>query len=49
MLQSLYFKVLNELANVDGKMEATIRSQLQKSQWEEINNLKKELRKRDAS
>ena len=49
MIQALHFGSLNDLSNVDCKMEVEIRSQLQKSQQEEINDLKKELRKRDAS
>ena len=49
MLQTFHLAVLNELANLDRKMEVETRTQLQKSLWEEINDLKKKLRKRDAS
>ena len=41
MLQTFQLGVLNELANVDHKMETETRAQLQKSILEEINNLKK--------
>ena len=40
-LETLHLGALNELANVDYKMEAKKRAQLQKSILEEINNLKK--------
>ena len=49
MLQDLHFKVINNLANVDRKMESENRNQLQKSLLEEINQIKKTLRKRDVS
>ena len=49
MLQVLHIKVINELANVDRKMESKTRNQLQKSWLEEINKIKKTLRTRDAS
>ena len=49
MPQTLYYKSFNNLSNIDHKMEAEIRSQLQKSQWEEISDLRKELRKRYTS
>ena len=42
MLQALYYESSNDLSNVDCKMEAEIRSKLQKSLWEEINNLRKD-------
>ena len=41
MLQTLHLRVLNELANIDQKMEAETRAQLQKSLLEEMNDLKK--------
>ena len=44
MLQTYRLGVLNELANVDPKMEAETRAQLQKSILEEINDLKKAVR-----
>ena len=40
-LQMLYFKTLNELSNVDCKMEAENRNQFEKSLLEEINDMKK--------
>ena len=40
-LQMLHLGALNDLANVDHKMESETRTQLQKSLLEEINNLKK--------
>ena len=40
MLQDLHLKVINELANVDHKMETEMRTQLQ-SLLEEINEIKK--------
>ena len=49
MLQALHLKVINELSNVDHKMEAETRTQLQKNLLEEINEIKKELRKNDFS
>ena len=44
-LQTFQLGVLNELANIDHKMEAKTRTQLQKSLLIEINNLKKAVRK----
>ena len=41
MLQTFQLGALNELANVDCKMEAETKTQLQKSLLEEINDLKK--------
>ena len=49
ILQALHPKVVNELANVDHKMESENRAQLQKSLLEEINEIKKTLPMRDAS
>ena len=49
MLQTFHLEVLNELANVDHKMEVKTRTQLQKSLLEKINDLKKAVRKSDAS
>ena len=45
MIQKLYYESLNDMSNVDRTMESEIGSQLQKSLWEEINDL---IRKRDA-
>ena len=39
MIQNLYYESLNDPSDIDHKMEAEIRSQLQKSLQEEINNL----------
>ena len=49
VLQTLHLKVINELSNVDRKMESETRTQLQKSFLEEINKIKKTLRTRDVS
>ena len=49
VLQESHLKVVNELSNVDRKMELETRNQLQKSLLEEINEIKKTLRTRDAS
>ena len=49
VLQKLHFKVVNELSNVDRKMAAETRTQLQKSSLEEINEIKKTLTTIDAS
>ena len=43
-LQTLHLGVLNELANIDQKMEAETRVQLQKSLLEEIKDLREALR-----
>ena len=45
MIQKLYYESLNDLSNVDSKMEVEIRSQLQKGLWKEVNNQ----RRRDVS
>ena len=44
MLQTLHLGALSELSNVDCKMEADTRVQLQRSLLEEINDLKKEVK-----
>ena len=44
MLQTFHLGVLNELANLDCKMEVVMRTQLQKSLLEEISNLMKAVR-----
>ena len=49
MLQTLHLEVLNDLSNIGSKMAAETRSQFEKSLLEGINDLKKELRKEDAS
>ena len=49
MLQMLHLEELNDLSNTGSKMAAANRSQFQKGLLEEINDLKKELRKRAAS
>ena len=49
MLQTLHLEVIDGLSNIGSKMAAEIRSQFEKSLLEGINDLNKELRKRDAS
>ena len=44
----LHCKVINELANFGHKVEPESRTQLQKSLFEKINEIKKTLRTRDA-
>ena len=41
VLQTLYFKTLNELSDIDRKMGAENRNQFEKSLLEEINDIKK--------
>ena len=48
ILQDLHLKVSNELANVNCKIESETRAQLQKYLLEEIIEIKKTLKKRDA-
>ena len=48
MLQKLHLKTLDELPNVDHKMEAENRNQFEKSLLEEINNIKKTLGMRNS-
>ena len=47
MLQTFHLGIVNDLSNVDCKMES--RAQSQKSILEEINDLKKAIRKSNAS
>ena len=49
VLQTLHFRVIDKLSDVDCKMESEAKTQLQKSLLEEINEIKKTLRTRDAS
>ena len=49
MLHMFHLGALNKLANVDHKMEAKTKTHLRKSILAEINNLKKAVRKSDAS
>ena len=49
VLQDLCLKVINELTNVDHKMESETRTQLQKNLLEEINEIRKTIRMRDVS
>ena len=49
VLHDLHLKVIKELANIDRKMELETRTQLQKNLLEEIKEIKKTLRPRDAS
>ena len=44
-----HLRTLNDLSNVDHKMEAETIAQLQKNIQEEINDLKKAVRKSNAS
>ena len=46
VLQELHLKVINELVNVDRKMESENRNQSQKSLLEEMSEIKRTLRKR---
>ena len=48
IFQELHLKVINELANVDCKMESKTTNQLQKNLLEEINDIRRTLRKRDV-
>ena len=49
MPQTSHLESLNKLANIDCKMEAETRTQLQNSLLDQINDLKKAVRKSDAS
>ena len=49
MLQTFHLGALNNLSKVDRKMEAETRTQLQKSLLNEIDDLKKAVRKSNAS
>ena len=49
VLQELPLKVINELANIDRKMESKTITQLPKNLLEEINEIRKTLRTRDPS
>ena len=49
MLQTFHLAAPNKLTNIDHKMEAETRTQLQNSLLEEINDLKKAVRKSNAS
>ena len=46
VLHELHLKVINKLSNVDRKMEAEMRTQLQKHLLEEISEIKKTPRKK---
>ena len=48
VLQTLYFKTLNELSNINRKMEAENRNQFEKSLLEKINDIKKTLGMRNS-
>ena len=43
VLQTFHIKTLNELSDIDRKMEAENRNQFEKSLLEEINDIKKTL------
>ena len=47
VLQTSYFKTLNELSDIDHKMGAENRNQFEKSLLEEINDIRKTLGKRN--
>ena len=47
--QTFHLEALNNLSKVEHKMEAKTRTQLQKSLQDEINDLKKDVRKSNAS
>ena len=49
MLQKFHLGVLDEMANIDCNMKAERRAHLQKRILKEINDLKKAVRKSDAS
>ena len=49
MLPTFHLGALNNLSNVDHKMEAKTRTQLQKCLLNEITNLKKAIGKKDVS
>ena len=49
ILQTLYSKMLNELAGVDHKMEAENRNQFEKSLLDEINDIRNTLKTTKAS
>ena len=44
MLQALHLEAIDKLANVDRKMEAEMRTNLQKSLLEQLSSLKKVIR-----
>ena len=48
-VRHLHLKIINELANIDGKMELETRTKLQKNLPEEINEIKKTLTTREVS
>ena len=48
VLQMLYFKTLNELSDINRKMEAENRNQFEKGLLEEINDIKKTLGTRNS-
>ena len=48
VLQDLHLKVINELANIDHKMESETRTQLQKSLLEKMNEIRNTLRRRNV-
>ena len=45
-LQTLHLETLNELTGIDHRLEAENRSIVEKSLLEEINNIKKNIRKK---
>ena len=49
IIQTTYFKALNELSEVDRKLSSETRSQFEKTLMDEINNIKTALAKNDSS
>ena len=49
ILQTAYFKALNELSDVDRKLSAESRAQFEKALMEEISNIKTTLAKNDST
>ena len=47
VLQELHLKIINELANIDHKVESETRTQLQKYLLEEMNEIRKTLKERE--
>ena len=49
IIQTTYFKALNELSEVDRKLSAETRSQFEKTLMDELSNIKTALAKNDSS
>ena len=48
ILHTLYHETLNELSNIDCKMEAENRNQIEKSLLEKMNDIKKPIETRNS-